>query len=50
MRLSASRTKDDAELHIGYLKCYGGREFRLAVAEFSEKISECVRTYHKRES
>lgn len=29
--------KDNAELRIGYLKCYGGQEFRLAVAEFSEK-------------
>lgn len=29
--------KDRAELRIGYLKCYGGQEFRLAVAEFTEK-------------
>jgi len=29
--------KDHAELRIGYLKCYGGQEFRLAVAEFSAK-------------
>ncbi|MDO5547200.1 MAG: LysR family transcriptional regulator [Eubacteriales bacterium] len=29
--------KDHAELRIGYLRCYGGLEFRLAVAEFSEK-------------
>lgn len=29
--------KDNKELRIGYLKCYGGQEFRLAVAEFSEK-------------
>lgn len=32
--------KDNAELRIGYLKCYGGPEFRLAVAEFSEKHPE----------
>lgn len=32
--------KDNAELRIGYLKCYGGREFRLAVAEFSEKYPD----------
>lgn len=29
--------KETAELHIGYLKCYGGQEFQLAVAAFSEK-------------
>lgn len=29
--------KDNAELYIGYLKCYGGQEFQLAVAAFSEK-------------
>ncbi len=29
-----------AELRIGYLKCYGGQEFRLAVAEFSEKYPD----------
>lgn len=29
--------KDTAQLHIGYLKCYGGQEFPLAVASFSEK-------------
>ncbi len=29
--------KDMPELHIGYLKCYGGQEFQLAVAAFSEK-------------
>lgn len=29
--------KDNVELRIGYLRCYGGQEFRLAVAEFSEK-------------
>ncbi len=28
------------ELRIGYLKCYGGTEFRLAVAEFSEKYPD----------
>lgn len=27
--------KDTAQLNIGYLKCYGGTEFQLAVAEFS---------------
>lgn len=32
--------KDNAELCIGYLKCYGGQEFRLAVAEFSEKYPD----------
>lgn len=32
--------KDNAELHIGYLKCYGGQEFRLAVADFSEKYPD----------
>lgn len=32
--------KDRAELRIGYLKCYGGQEFRLAVAEFSEKYPD----------
>lgn len=32
--------KDTAELHIGYLKCYGGQEFPLAVAAFSEKHPE----------
>ena len=32
--------KDQAELRIGYLKCYGGQEFRLAVAEFSEKYPD----------
>ena len=32
--------KDNAELRIGYLKCYGGQEFRLAVAEFSEKYPD----------
>lgn len=32
--------KDKAELRIGYLKCYGGQEFRLAVAEFSEKYPD----------
>lgn len=29
--------KDTPELHIGYLKCYSGQEFQLAVAAFSEK-------------
>lgn len=32
--------KDQAELRIGYLKCYGGQEFHLAVAEFSEKYPD----------
>lgn len=32
--------KDQAELRIGYLKCYGGQEFRQAVAEFSEKYPD----------
>lgn len=32
--------KDRAELRIGYLKCYGGQEFHLAVAEFSEKYPD----------
>lgn len=32
--------KDRAELRIGYLKCYGGQEFRLTVAEFSEKYPD----------
>lgn len=29
--------KDNSELHIGYLKCYGGQEFQLAVAAFAQK-------------
>lgn len=29
--------KENSELHIGYLKCYGGQEFQLAVAAFSQK-------------
>lgn len=32
--------KDNTELRIGYPKCYGGQEFRLAVAEFSEKYPD----------
>ncbi|MDO5541504.1 MAG: LysR family transcriptional regulator [Eubacteriales bacterium] len=32
--------KDHAELRIGYLRCYGGQEFRLAVADFSEKYPD----------
>lgn len=32
--------KEQAELRIGYLKGYGGQEFRLAVAEFSEKYPD----------
>lgn len=32
--------KDHAELRIGYLKCYSGQEFRLVVADFSEKYPD----------
>lgn len=32
--------KEKAELRIGYLRCYGGQEFRLAIAEFSEKYPD----------
>ncbi len=32
--------KDRTELRIGYLKCYSGQEFRMAVAEFSEKYPD----------
>lgn len=32
--------KDKAELRIGYLKCYGGSEFQMAVADFSEKYPD----------
>ena len=32
--------RNTAELHIGYLKCYGGQEFQLAVAAFSEKYQK----------
>lgn len=32
--------RDHARLRIGYLKCYGGHEFRQAVAEFSGKHPE----------
>lgn len=32
--------KDRAELRIGYLKSYSGQEFRMAVAEFSEKYPD----------
>ncbi len=32
--------KDRAELRIGYLKCYSRQEFRLAVAEFSERYPD----------
>ncbi len=32
--------QDRAELRIGYLKCYSGQEFRMAVAEFSEKYPD----------
>lgn len=34
--------KDKAELRVGYLKCYGGHEFRQAVAEFSERHPEVL--------
>lgn len=36
---SASR-KDQAILRIGYLKCYGGYEFRNAVSEFSDQYAD----------
>lgn len=29
--------RDTTELHIGYLKCYGGQEFQSAIAAFAEK-------------
>lgn len=29
--------KDEAQLRIGYLRCYGGLELQLAMAAFSEK-------------
>lgn len=32
--------KDETGLHIGYLKCYGGQEFQMALAAFSEKHPE----------
>lgn len=32
--------EQDAQLRIGYLKCYGGHEFQMAVAEFSEKYPD----------
>lgn len=32
--------KEDAQLRIGYLKCYGGQELQLAVAAFSEKYPD----------
>ncbi|MCH5186732.1 MAG: LysR family transcriptional regulator, partial [Oscillospiraceae bacterium] len=32
--------KDNAELRIGYLKCYAGAAIRLAVARFSEKYPD----------
>ena len=32
--------KDVPQLKIGYLKCYGGQEFQLALAAFSEKHPE----------
>lgn len=31
---------DTAQLKIGYLKCYGGQEFQLALAAFSEKYPD----------
>lgn len=32
--------KDAAQLRIGYLRCYGGQEFQLALAAFSAKYPE----------
>ena len=32
--------KESAELRLGYLKCYDGQEFGMAVAEFSEKYPD----------
>ena len=32
--------KDNAEIRIGYLKCYAGSEVQLAVARFSEKYPD----------
>ena len=32
--------KEEAQLGIGYLKCYGGQELQLAVAAFSEKYPD----------
>lgn len=32
--------EDDPQLCIGYLKCYNGREFQLAVADFAEKYPD----------
>ena len=32
--------KDRAELHIGYLKCYSGQEFRMAVADYSQRYPD----------
>ena len=34
--------KDEARLRIGYLKCYSGLEFQMAVAEFSEKYPDIM--------
>lgn len=32
--------EDEPQLCIGYLKCYSGREFQQAVAEFTEKYPD----------
>ena len=32
--------KDDAQLNIGYLKCYGGDEFHSALADFTAKYPD----------
>ena len=32
--------KDRAELRIGYLKCYSGQEFRMAVADYSQRYPD----------
>lgn len=32
--------KDNPELHIGYLKCYSGKEFQQTVAEFTQKYPD----------
>lgn len=32
--------KDNAQLNIGYLKCYGGNEFHAALAEFTAKYPD----------
>lgn len=32
--------KDRAELRIGYLRCYSGQEFRMAVADYSQRYPD----------